>query len=230
MSARGVRDSIAGITVLGTISVLIMMTSAAALRPQGIQIENAADMARQLEALFGPYARVIFSLGLWAAAFSSIPVNAIIGGGLLADGLGLGSTMNQGWPRFFTVFIMIVGMLIAVFFPPLDIARTLVLAQAATLLAVPAVAIGMFLVLNNRKVMGANVNGLKENLVAGFGLVLILVMSYATYSKLVEQVRKAARTPAAATATVEPATARRSRSSPTGPARPDRPAHSHESP
>ncbi len=92
---KSVRDSIAGITVLGTISVLIMMTSASALRPKGIHIENAADMARQLEALFGPYARVIFSLGLWAAAFSSIPVNAIIGGGLLADGLGLGSTMNQ---------------------------------------------------------------------------------------------------------------------------------------
>lgn len=187
---RSVRDSIAGITVLGTISVLIMMTSAAVLRPRGIQITSAADMALQLDQLFGPYSRVIFSLGLWAAAFSSIPVNAIIGGGLLADGLGLGRTMNQGWPRFFAIVIMIAGMLIAAFFPPENIARTLVLAQAATLLAVPAVAVGMFLVLNNRKVMGVHANRPMQNVVAVFGLALILVMSYATYGKLVDQIRK----------------------------------------
>lgn len=192
---KSVRDSIAGITVLGVISVLIMLTSAAVLRPRGIQITSAADMAQQLDQLFGPYARVIFGLGLWAAAFSSIPINAIIGGGLLADGLGLGRTMNQGWPRFFTIVIMVGGMLIAVFFPPRDIARTLVLAQAATLLAMPAVAVGLFLVLNNRKIMGAYANGPKQNVVAVFGLGLILIMSYATYSKLVEQVRKATEAP-----------------------------------
>ncbi len=193
---KGLRDSIVGITILGTISILIMMTSAAALRPEGLHVNSAADMAIQLEKLFGSYAQWIFCTGLWAAAFSSIPVNAIIGGGLLADGLGLGRNMNQGWPRFFAILIMITGMMIATFYRG-SITDALILAQAATMLAMPAVAIGMFLILNNRKVMGVFVNNRWHNVGAVFGLGLVLVMSYATYSKLVEAVREASWAPEA---------------------------------
>ncbi len=200
---KGVRDSIVGITLLGVISTLIMLTSAAALKPKGIQVKDASDMARQLESLFGPYAKVIFCLGLWAAAFSSISVNAIVGGGLLSDGLGLGRRMDQGWPRLFALIIMLAGMLIAVFYGGNPV-EALVLAQAATLLAVPAVAIGLFLVLNNRKVMGIHANNLWQNALAVFGLLLILVMSYTTYGRLVAKIQEATQGTRNATATPTP--------------------------
>ena len=188
---KGVRDSIVGIALLATISVLIMLTSAAALRPRGIAIQSAAEMAIQLEQLFGRWAEAIFCLGFWSAAFSSIPVNAIVGGGLLADGLGLGHRMDQPWPKAFTLAIMVVGMLVATM-PQENQANALVVAQAATMLAVPAVAVGMFLVLNDRSVMGPYKNNWRENIVAGFGLLLVLVMSVATYGKLIEQIGKVA--------------------------------------
>ncbi len=178
------RDNIAGIIMLGGISMLIIMTSAAALNPRGIHIATAADMAIQLEALFGPFAKIIFSIGLWAAAFSSLTVNAVVGGGLMADGLGLGRTMDEKWPKIFTVFGMLVGMMIAVFFKG-NIVHALVLAQASSLFAVPAVAIGLFMILNNKKVMGKLVNTWQQNIVAVFGLFLIMIMVWRMYERLV---------------------------------------------
>jgi len=181
---RGFRDTVSSIIMLGGITMMVIMTSAAALHPKGIMIATAADMAIQLQALFGGYAKVIFTIGLWAAAFSSLTVNAIVGGGLLSDGLGLGRSMEDKAPRFFTILAMLIGMSIAVFFKG-NIVQALVVAQASTLFAVPAVAIGLFLISNNKKVMGAFVNSWKQNVIAVFGLALILLMVYFKYHQLV---------------------------------------------
>ncbi len=184
---RGFRDTVAAIVMLGGITMMIIMTSAAALKPHGIMIATAADMAIQLEALFGRFAKIIFSIGLWAAAFSSLTVNAVMGGGLLADGLGLGRSMEEKAPRYFTILAMLIGMSVAVFFKG-NIVQALVVAQASTLFAVPAVAIGLFLVSNNKKVMGKYVNSWKQNIVAVFGMVLILLMVYFKYHQLVVKI------------------------------------------
>ena len=181
---HGMRDTIAGIVMLSFITILIIMTSAAALYPQGIKIATAADMAIQLEALFGKFAKYIFSIGLGAAAFSSLLVNSVIGGGLLSDGLGLGRTMQEKAPKVFTIFVMLIGMIIAVFFKG-NVVYALVLAQASSLFAVPSIAIGLFLLLNNKKVMGDLKNNVWQNIIAAFGLVLILVMVYYMYHKLI---------------------------------------------
>jgi manganese transport protein len=66
---RGLGDTYMGIFILALISALIIITSAAALHPAGIRVNSAADMALQLESLFGVYAKVVFSIGLSAAAF-----------------------------------------------------------------------------------------------------------------------------------------------------------------
>ena len=184
---RGFRDTVSSIIMLGGITMMIIMTSAAALKPEGIMIATAADMAEQLKALFGGYAKVIFTIGLWAAAFSSLTVNAVVGGGLLSDGLGLGRSMEDKWPRIFTILAMLIGMSIAVFFKG-NIVQALVVAQASTLFAVPAVAIGLFLISNNKKVMGKNANSWKQNIIAVFGLALILMMVYFKYSQLVVKI------------------------------------------
>jgi len=180
----GMRDTIAGITMLTVITTLVIMTSAAALHPEGIQIESAADMAIQLEALFGRFAKYIFSIGLCAAAFSSLLVNPVIAGGLLSDGLGLGRSAQDKAPKIFTIMVMFVGMIIAVFFRG-NVVYALILAQASSLFAVPSIGIGLFLLLNNKKVMGELRNNRWQNIIAVFGLVLILIMVYYIYHKLV---------------------------------------------
>ena len=170
--------------MLGGISMLVIMTSAAALHPRGIMISTAADMAIQLEALFGQFAKYVFSAGLLAAAFSSLLVNAVIGGGLIADGLGLGRTMQEKGPKIFAAIVLSIGMIVAVFFRG-NVVYALVLAQASSLFAVPAIGIGLFLLINNKKVMGKLTNNRWQNIIAVLGLILILIMVYYMYHRLI---------------------------------------------
>jgi Mn2+/Fe2+ NRAMP family transporter len=179
----GLRDSYMGVAVLGFISMLIVITSAAALHPRGITINSAGDMAIQLEALFGSYSKYIFSFGLCAAAFSSLVVNPVVGGGLLADSFGLSKKMDDKWPKVFTLIVLLTGMIVAVFLKGNTI-YALILAQAATLIGTPLIAIGIFMVLNNKKAMGDYVNTTRQNILYGLGFILIIVMFYFTIQKL----------------------------------------------
>jgi manganese transport protein len=185
---RGLYDTYMGIFFLALISALIIITSAAALHPHGITVNSAADMALQLDKLFGSNSKVVFSFGLCAAAFSSLVVNSVIGGGLLADGFGLGHSMNDKMPKIFTTVILLVGMLIAVFFRG-NVIYALIMAQASSILAVPLVALGMFLILNNKKVMGAYKNNKLQNALAILGLIIIILMVYFMYSRLVDFIK-----------------------------------------
>ncbi len=182
------RDTIAGITVLGLISSFIIITSATALKPQGITVATAGDMAIQLESLFGSSAKYIFSLGLCAAAFSSLLVNAVIGGGLLSDSLGYGRSMQDKVPKILSAVIMLIGMTIAVFFRG-NIVYALVMAQASSLLAIPSVGLGLFLIANNKKVMGNLRNTTTQNVFALFGFVLIIIMVIYMFFKLFKMIQ-----------------------------------------
>lgn len=179
-----ITDSKMGILFLALISILIIVTSAAALYPLGITVTSAAEMAMQLESLFGPYAKIIFSLGLCAAAFSSLMVNAVIGGGLFSDSLGLGKGMQERYPRIFTSIILLIGMIVSLFYRG-DVIYALIIAQAATLVAVPLIASGMFLIANNKKIMGATTNSRLQNFIAIVGFVLILIIMYSLVDKLI---------------------------------------------
>jgi len=144
---QSLTDSAFGIVLLGTVSAIVMMTSAAALHGLADpgEFTTAGDVARQLEPLFGSAARILFSLGIFAAAFSSFLGNALVGGTVLSDGLGLGSSMDSPWPKRLTVLALLLGMVVAVAatgagFEPVLI---IVFAQALTVLGVPMLAVVM---------------------------------------------------------------------------------------
>jgi len=142
--AQGLVDSFAGIAVLGLLSAMIMTTSAAVLhgvvRPENLQ--SLADVAGQLRPTFGPAATVLFGCGIFAAAFSSFLVNAMVGGTLLSDGIGWGASLQRRWPRVFTIAVLATGCVIAVGVTlgeakPVPL---IIFAQAVTVLANPLLA------------------------------------------------------------------------------------------
>ena len=183
------KDTYIGILLLALISATILITSATALHSRGIMVTSAADMAIQMEALFGNSAKVIFSVGLCAAAFSSMMVNSVIGGGLLADGLGMGRSMNDRMPKIFIISILLIGMLVAVFFKG-NVIYALIMAQASSMLAVPLIAIGLFLMVNNKKVMGKYRNNIVQNIIAVIGFLVIILMVYFMYQNMAAYIQK----------------------------------------
>lgn len=182
------KDTYMGILLLAVISATVLITSASALFSTGTLVNSAADMAMQMEALFGGSAKIVFSVGLCAAAFSSMMVNGVIGGGLLADGLGLGRSMNDRTTKLFIVAVLLIGMLVAIFFKG-NYVYALILAQASSMLVVPLIAVGLFLVLNNKQVMGDLRNTPWQNVIAIIGFIVISLMVYFMYQNIVSYIR-----------------------------------------
>ena len=98
--------------------------------------------------------------------------------------MGLGSSMNEKMPKVFTVIILLAGMIIAVFFRG-NVIYALIMAQASSILGVPLIAIGLFLVLNSKSIMGKYKNSILQNIMAVIGFILISALVYFMYGKLI---------------------------------------------
>ena len=139
-------DALAGVSVLVGISLMIMVTSASVLagRVAPEELRSIADVAKQLEPLFGSSAQLLFCVGLFAAALSSFLVNSMIGGSMLADGLNLDARLDSTWTRSFTVLVLLIGMVVALATDPgSGHVRAIIFAQAMTVLGGPVLAFSL---------------------------------------------------------------------------------------
>ncbi len=175
-AGRGRKEAMAGVLVLGLISLFILTNAASILYPQGIQVNSATDMGLALEPLYGNTATVIFMLGLFGASFSSLIGNATIGGSLLADAFSLGSSLSSTKVRALIMLVMLIGAAIALRFGRLPL-ELIVFAQAITVVIAPLVGIAILVLANDRKRMGGLKNTIAQNIFAILGLLLLLSLS-----------------------------------------------------
>jgi manganese transport protein len=183
---RGLRDSVVGITVLTLISMVVMITSATVLATRGIEVRNAGDMALQLEPLLGRSAKWLFCLGLWGASFSSFLGNAICGGTLLADGLGLGHRVGSMPAKVIATVIMLIGTSVAVLSSKFSVSpvNVIIVAQAVTVITVPLACFMIFLVSNNKEITSGAKPRWWVNILAALGLVAVCILAVITVLKL----------------------------------------------
>ncbi len=151
---KGVTDSIISMTMLGLVTVMILLTSWRVFygNPDAATLSSVGDVAKQLEPLFGSAAKVIFCVGILAGAFSSFMVNALIGGTVLSDSLGKGAKLRDQWPLHLTTLALLVGMGVAIASLAKEgsTVHLITIAQACTVLGIPALA-GAIIYLGTRK-------------------------------------------------------------------------------
>ncbi|TKT92559.1 divalent metal cation transporter [Dyadobacter frigoris] len=176
-------DSVTGIVLLGVMCSIVIICAAAILHPKGISVNSATDMAKALEPIFGSGASTLFLIGLFGAAFSSLIGNASVGGTLLGDALGYGSSFNVKAVRFLVATVMIVGASIAIKFGKLPL-ELIVFAQSVTIFIVPFIGTALYFVANDAKIMGVRVNGIFVKIFAGIGLLLIFVLALVNFKEL----------------------------------------------
>ena len=183
----GVMDARVGAIIMAMITLMLMTTAAARLQGQALQ--NVGDVAAGLRPAFGALGHSLFCLGLFSAAYSSFMVNSMIGGFILADGLGLGSKPDDFFPRFFTVAALLSGMAIAwlVIRVGLNPIPAIVAAQAVTVVAAPLVAAALIWLTSSKKIMGDQRNSALTNIAAAVGLLLLLLMAWYTATTIIPQ-------------------------------------------
>lgn len=167
------RDSFPGILILGVMSAIVLICAASVLHPQGLKITSGSDMAKVLEPLFGNYASVFFLIGLFGAAFSSLIGNASLGGTLMADALGHGSSFNSKVVRSLIALVMVIGAVIAIVFGNLPI-QLMIFAQSITILVVPFIGVALYLIANDRAVMGELRNSPSTRGIGALGLLILI--------------------------------------------------------
>ncbi len=100
------------------IAILIIVATGATLFIKGIQINSAADAARALEPLAGPFAKVLFGVGLLGASLLAAGVLPLATAYGLSEAFGFEKGVNRGWrdaPVFLGIFtgLIVVGAAIA---------------------------------------------------------------------------------------------------------------------
>ena len=181
---KGVADAVSGIGMLTVISMVIMTTAAAILHGRDATINTAGDMAVLLESLLGGGARLVFCIGFFSAAFSSFLVNAMIGGTLLADGLGKSDDINSMPAKLGSALGLLVGMAVALVIlvgGRISKADALVAGQAGTLLAMPLAVLATLVVLYHPGGSGARPLRLPAKLFVAVGTVVLLAITAKYY-------------------------------------------------
>ncbi len=163
-------DLVVSIALGGVVSMAIVATSAAA--GAGAGIENAADMARQLEPVLGSWARVFFAAGLAAAGLTSAITAPLAAAYATAGALGWRRDLRAGRVRAVWMLVLGTGALFAA--TNVRPVAAILFAQVANGILLPGIAVFLLLAANDRKAMGRWVNGWVLNLLGG---VVVLVAS-----------------------------------------------------
>ena len=182
---NGIGDSIAGVCILTGISAVIMITTATVIL--GKPADDIGVLAQSLQPLLGSTAHIIFCVGLLAVAMNPFLINAMIGGSMLADGIGKPAKMGDPWSRRFTVLVLLVGMVVAMLAlstgeKPV---KLIIFGQALTVIGNPLMAATLLWLANRKDVMGDRRNTLLLNILGGVGLLVVIFMAVRVLSLVV---------------------------------------------
>jgi manganese transport protein len=182
--SRGIGDSITGVCVLTGVSAIIMITAAKVIpnRPA----ENIGVLAESLRPLLRSVAHIFFCIGLFAIAMNPFLINAMIGGSILADGIGRPPKLSDRWPRRFTVLVLLTGMLVAILAlrtgqKPV---KLIIFGQALTVIGNPLMAVTILWLANRKDIMGKKRNTVILNILGGLGLLVVVLMAVRVLMRL----------------------------------------------
>jgi manganese transport protein len=164
-------DLIVAIGLGGIVSMAIVVTAAA---QQGAQIGSANDMALQLEPLLGRWATAVFALGLLAAGLTSAITAPLAAAYALAGAFGWAPDLRAWRVRAIWLGVLLTGAAFAL--TGVRPVPAILFAQAANGVLLPAVAIFLLIVMNDRRTLGSAANGWKANAAGGIVVLVTLVL------------------------------------------------------
>jgi manganese transport protein len=168
-------DTVPGIVAPGVMTALVIVAAAAVL--PGSDGSSLAQLAGVLEPIAGPAGRIIFALGFFGAAFSSMIANAVAGGTLLADGLGYGNRLSSPRVRLGIFGVLGFGAVVTVVAGSAPV-ELIIIAQALTVVVAPLLGVLLVVLANNKRLMGDLRNRWWQNAISAIGMIAIIATCY----------------------------------------------------
>ncbi len=160
------------------ISVFIIISAAAVLHSGGGQfVVNAGDAAEALEPLAGPFAKYLFAVGIIGAGLLAIPIIASSTAYVVAETFGWRESLSDKVNKakgFYTVLTASLCVGVGIAISGIDPIQALFYSQIFVGLLTPFLILIILFICNDKKIMGAYVNRLFDNI---FGFVAVIVMT-----------------------------------------------------
>jgi Mn2+/Fe2+ NRAMP family transporter len=174
-----VTDVVLGSVLSDLVALFIIVSTAATLYSSGILVNSADDAARALEPLAGPYARVLFGLGLFGASMLAASVLPLSTAYAVCGAFGWERGVSRSWseaPIFNGLYTALIALAAAfVLIPGLPLIQVIVATQFLNGLLLPIVLIFVLRLVNDRDVMGEYTNNRLFNIIS-YGTTAILIL------------------------------------------------------
>ncbi|MGO1181474.1 MAG: Nramp family divalent metal transporter [Micrococcaceae bacterium] len=169
-------DTIPGITAPGVMAVFVVIAAVASSR-SGLQANTIGELGSALEPIAGPAASVLFSIGFFAAAFSSMVANSIASGTVLSDSLGWGSKLSSPRVKMLVLIPLTFGGTISIIAGSSPVSL-IVTAQALTVLVAPFVGLVLLILACKKDIMGRLRLPLGLRIFGVLGFAVLLLLSF----------------------------------------------------
>jgi Mn2+/Fe2+ NRAMP family transporter len=163
-------DVVLGSVLSDLIAAFIIVCTAATLFAVGVQVSTADDAARALEPLAGPYARILFGLGLFGASMLAASVLPLSTAYAVCGAFGWERGVSYRWreaPVFnglYSVLIVIAAVFVLV--PGLPLIQVILGTQTLNGVLLPVVLIFLVKLANDKRIMRQHTNGPVFNVLA----------------------------------------------------------------
>ncbi|MEN9341983.1 MAG: hypothetical protein RIQ54_239 [Candidatus Parcubacteria bacterium] len=179
-------DTIAGMFASNLIMFFIIAAAATTLHVNGItDIQTAKEAARALKPIAGPFAAILFSLGIVGTGLLAIPVLSASTGYAIAEAGGYKTGLYLKFKHAKVFYgIIIATTVIGALLNSLPIPPFTMLYVAATINGIVAVPIMimMLAIANNKNIMGQYTSGILSNTLA---TTITIIMTTATIAMIV---------------------------------------------
>jgi NRAMP (natural resistance-associated macrophage protein)-like metal ion transporter len=174
-------DVWAGTVFAILIVFFIVISTAATLHVNGEHVESAAQAASALRPLAGPYASILFAVGLFGASMLAAGVLPLATAYSISEAFGFEKGVSSSFreaPIFIGVFtfLVVLGATVAVM-PGLSLIRVLIVTQVINGVLLPVILIAVLKLVNNRELMGNHVNGIFYNIAAWLTTIIVSLLS-----------------------------------------------------
>lgn len=176
-------DVIVGSILSIVVSASIVIVCAATLNAAGLSVATAADAAEALRPLIGPWAKVLFAVGLFGASMLAASILPLSTSYAISEAFGFERGVSKAFGEARVFFGLYTGLIVlgaAVVLLPIDPISIILKSQLLNGLLLPIELVFMLLLINSRGVMGSYVNSRPLN-VAAWSTAGILIALTAAY-------------------------------------------------
>ena len=161
------KDTIVAVVLGGIVSMCIIISAAAV---QSIEINNAADLAKGLEPLFGSFSKYFLAIGLFSAGITSA-ITAPLAAAFVATGcLGWSTKMTSKRFKAVWIFVLVLGVISSS--SGIKSIEIIKFAQVANGILLPVIAGFLIWIMNKQSVLGSYKNTMRQNV---FGVIILTI-------------------------------------------------------